>query len=226
MTERGNKEDKIVVFKLINNSKCGECGEELGAGRLLRLEKERPLCLGCADFADLLFLPSGDAALTRRASKYSDITAVVLKFSRARKRYERQGVLVTETALERAEVECLADEEARARARERAAERREEIDVAYRSSFAEEIRNAYPRCPPDEAVAIAEHACLKYSGRVGRTSAAKQLSKEAIDLAVRARVRHARTPYEKLLGRGWERAEARRKVAEEIEQILETWRGE
>ena len=37
--------------------------------------------------------------------------AVVLKWSRARAHYERQGILVGETALERAEQECLADTE-------------------------------------------------------------------------------------------------------------------
>jgi hypothetical protein len=48
--------------------------------------------------------------------------------------------------------------------------------------------SAYPACPPDADLAIAEHACEKYSGRVGRSSAAKDLSQDAIDLAVRAHV--------------------------------------
>jgi len=48
-------------------------------------------------------------ALTRRARKHSLLSAVVLKWSRARKHYERQGLLVEETALELAEDECLAD---------------------------------------------------------------------------------------------------------------------
>ena len=56
------------------------------------------LCLPCADLDHLVFLPSGDAALTRRAGKHSTLAAVVLKWSRARKRYERQGFLVEETA--------------------------------------------------------------------------------------------------------------------------------
>jgi hypothetical protein len=47
----------------------------------------------------------GDAALTRRAGKHSKLSAVVLKWSRARKRYERQGLLVEETVLQRAEDE-------------------------------------------------------------------------------------------------------------------------
>ena len=109
--------DDIVVFEILRESACAECGEELGRRQLLRLERERPLCLTCADLAHLVFLPSGDAALTRRASKHSKLRAVVVRFSRARKRYERQGVLVDEAALARAEAECLADADARSPAR-------------------------------------------------------------------------------------------------------------
>ena len=92
-------------------TKCAECGCELGDGNLLRVEKERPLCLDCADLGRLEFLPSGNTALTRRATKHSPLRAVVVRWSRTRKRYERQGILVTPAAIERAETECLADEE-------------------------------------------------------------------------------------------------------------------
>jgi hypothetical protein len=107
----------IVVFDILRDSACAECGEELRRGRLLRLEGDRPLCLACADLGHLVFLPRGDAALTRRAGQYSTLRAVVVRFSRTRKRYERQGILVEEAALARAEETCLADAEARARAR-------------------------------------------------------------------------------------------------------------
>jgi len=82
------------------------------------------LCLACADLDHLVFLPPGDAALTRRARKYSTLAAVVLKWSRARKRYERQGLLVEAQATEKAEQECLADIEVRERRREREAAKR------------------------------------------------------------------------------------------------------
>jgi hypothetical protein len=49
--------------------------------------------------------------------------------SRARRRYERQGILVEQEALERAEQECLADEHARERRRARDAVRREAEDA-------------------------------------------------------------------------------------------------
>jgi hypothetical protein len=73
------------------------------------------LCLACADLDHPVFLPAGDAALTRRATKASSLSAVVLRWSRARKRYERQGVLVEDPALTLAEEQCLSDEAARTR---------------------------------------------------------------------------------------------------------------
>ena len=220
-TER--KSDDIVVFEILRDSTCAECGDELGKGRWLRREKERPLCMACADVAHLIFLPRGDAALTRRASRYSSLKAVVVRFSRSRNRYERQGVLVEEAALARAEQECLADSDARARARERRAERDAEIDMQYRGEFASHICRLFPGCPEPKAIAIAEHACLKHSGRVGRTADAKRFDPEMITLAVRAHVRHVHTDYDQLLGSGWERYEARDRVLPQVDRLLERW---
>jgi hypothetical protein len=70
------------------------------------MDGQQPLCLKCAGLSDLVFLGAGDAKLTRRARKYSARSAVVVRFSRTRGRYERQGLLVEEEALKRAEAEC------------------------------------------------------------------------------------------------------------------------
>jgi len=168
-------------------------------------------------------LPAGDAALTRRASKYSTLAAAVVKWSRARKRYERQGLLVEAAALEQAEQECLADSEVRVRRREREAIHREELDRDYVARFGERVRQLFPRCPPNREKVIAEHACLKYSSRVGRSAAAKQLDAEAVRLAVIAHIRHTETPYDTLLAQGFERREARAQVVGQVEQVLAAW---
>ncbi|MGV8095023.1 MAG: hypothetical protein AB2L24_24480 [Mangrovibacterium sp.] len=122
-------------------------------------------------FSDLqsvvVFLPSGDAALTRRVGKYSTLSTVVVRWSKSRKRYERQGLLVEEQALEKAEEECLNDADARALKRERAAEKRAVIDKQFVADFANKIRRNYPQMPRGLEKAIANHACQKYSGRVG-----------------------------------------------------------
>jgi len=216
---------EIVVFWIVRDSACAECGEELGKGRFLRLDAGRPLCLACADLDHLVFLARGDAALTRRARRYSTLSAVVVRFSGTRERYERQGLLVEEAALARAEQECLADADARELARERAAERREALDETYVVAFGERIRQLFPGCPLNEQHAIAEHACRKHSGRVGRSAAAKDLDPDAVELAVRAHVRHVHTPYDDLLSRGVPRDEARDRVYPATVSMLEKWRA-
>jgi hypothetical protein len=218
-----NKSD-LTVFITTGESSCSECGEALGHHAWITLvEGKGALCLACADLDHLLFLAAGNAALTRRARKHSTLCAVVLRWSRARKRYERQGLLVEREALERAEEECLADEEARARRRERATARREDLDQQYIEAFAGRVRALYPHCPPGREAAIAEHACRKYSGRVGRSAAAKSYDEQAIRLAVVAHIRHTETPYDKLLSRGLDRWEARAQVEEMVERVLAMW---
>lgn len=212
------------VFITTTAATCTECGDDLGRRAWITLVQDQgALCLACADLDHLLFLPAGDAALTRRARKHSTLSPVVLKWSRARKRYERQGVLVEAQALEQAEEECLADADARARRRKRETERRAELDREYVQRFAARVREFYPRCPPGREVEIAEHACLKYSGRVGRSAAAKSLDEAAVRLAVTAHVRHAETDYDELLGSRYERWEARDQVAGAVARVLAEW---
>jgi hypothetical protein len=171
----------------------------------------------------LVFLPAGDATLSRRVKKASRLSLVVVRFSRARKRYERQGILVEEAALERAEEECLADEDARARRRLRAVERRNVEDVGFQARFVQEIRNLFPGCPDVRAEAIALHAAARGSGRVGRSAAGRALDEEAVRLAVAASVRHQDTPYDELLMSGVDRAGARDRVRDAVEAVLEVW---
>ena len=148
---------------------------------------------------------------------------MVLRWSRARKRYERQGLLVEEQALEQAEQDCLADSEARARRRERETTRREDLDRQYAEHFAARVRELYPRCPPGRETVIAAHACRKSSGRIGRSAAAKSLETDAIQLAVVAHVRHAETEYDELLAEGWDRWEARGTVEGAVSRLLAAW---
>ena len=218
------QKEEIKVFISHRESVCDECHEELGKKAWITLVRDKgALCLACADLDHLVFLPSGGAALTRRAKKHSVLSAVVLKWSRARKRYERQGLLVEERALELAEAECLADADLRARRREREAERRAELDETFVDRFAAKIREAFPRIVAGREQKIAEHACLKYSGRIGRSALGKKMDDLAVRLAVIAHIRHNETNYDELLGSGWERSDARGAVAEQVDAILNRW---
>lgn len=222
MPREGKQELKVFISN--RESVCGECGENLGTKAWITLAgKKGALCLACADLDHLLFLPSGDAALTRRAGKHSTLSAVVLKWSRVRKRYERQGLLVETEGLQKAEEECLADSEIRERRKEQDAARREVLDRRYVEQFADRVGELFPECPADRVYEIAEHACLKYSDRVGRSASAKALDEAAVLLAVVAHIRHRETEYDQLLARGEHRRRARAAVEEEVSRVLQRW---
>jgi hypothetical protein len=214
---------KVVVFSILRDSQCSKCKVELPSRSFLRMEGGQPLCMTCADLDHLVYLPRGDAALTRRAGKHSTLWAVVVRFSRTRKRYERQGVLVEEDAFTKAEEECFSDTEVRARRRERDAMRRREEDEELVERMAWKICQMLPACPRGEALRIAKHTAIRGSGRVGRSAAGRALEEDTIRLAVAAAVRHNHTHYDELLMKGWDRARAREEVLERVDQILTGW---
>lgn len=225
MPDGGRKRDSrsdLVVISALKNWSCAECG---GGGSLLTMDDRGPLCMSCADLGHLVFLQSGDAALTRRAKKASGLSAAVVRFSRARRRYERQGILVEEEALERAEAECLADAEVRARRREREGARRAEQDLDFQAEMAREIVQLYPGCPRARAAEIARHTGTRGSGRVGRSAAGRALDRGAIERAAAASVRHRDTGYDELLMSGLDRSEARLLVRDKVQRILDSWRN-
>ncbi len=94
--------NNLTIFITGREAVCDDCGDALGRDAWIMLtEEKQALCLACADLEHLLFLPAGDAALTRRSRKYSRLSAVVVKWNRRRKRYERQGLLVEAEGLGR-----------------------------------------------------------------------------------------------------------------------------
>ena len=101
--------DVVVIQPLNRDWICHRCG---GTGDLLIMEGPGPACLRCAGLGDLAFLSAGDALLTRRVKAQSARYAVVVRFSRSRRRYERQGVLIEPQAL--ADVERDLEERRRA----------------------------------------------------------------------------------------------------------------
>lgn len=223
LSERSARPPDLVVIWPHKTFTCSLCATE--SGGLLIMENGGPVCMACADMDHLVFLPSGDAALTRRAKAASQLSAVVVRFSRSRNRYERQGILVEEHALERAEASCLADQEARARRRRREAARRAEQDVDLQARMAAEIGRLFPGCPPARAEQIARHAASRGSGRIGRTAAGRTLDARTIELAVTASIRHEDTGYDELLMSGVDRDTARAQVRDAVMGMLDAWRS-
>ncbi|MFG2000761.1 DUF2293 domain-containing protein [Spirillospora sp. NPDC048911] len=221
LTAKENKVPDLVAILPLKEWTCAGCH---GTGEFLVMEDSEPHCLTCADMDHLVFLPSGDAALSRRAKKESGLSALVMRFNRRRKRYERRGVLIEEAALERAEEQCLADEDARARRRDRDRERRERLDVTFQGQMAAEILRLFPGCPAGRADEIARHAAVRGSGRVGRSAAGRALDENAVTLAVVASIRHLDTDYDEQLMSGVPRQDARAAIRTTVDTVLDGWR--
>src|SRR6185312_4777132 len=92
LVEEANRPPELVVIQPLNKDwKCHRCG---GTGGLLIMEPPGPACLRCVGLDNLEYVPSGNALLTRRVKAKSARTAIVVRFSKRRGRYERQGLLV------------------------------------------------------------------------------------------------------------------------------------
>ena len=103
LAEKASRAPDLVVIQPLNAAwTCHRCGAN---GDLLIMEKPGPACLRCVGLDDLAFLSAGDALLTRRAKAKSARHAVVVRFSKNRRRYERQGLLVEPQALRAAQRE-------------------------------------------------------------------------------------------------------------------------
>ena len=61
ITKAQNSPPDLVVVQPVRDWTCAECK---GTGDLLIMDDAGPLCLACADMDHLVFLPSGEAALT------------------------------------------------------------------------------------------------------------------------------------------------------------------
>jgi hypothetical protein len=97
LAEKVSRAPELVVIQPLNTEwTCHRCG---GSADLLMMETPGPACLRCAGLDDLAYLPAGDALLSRRAKAKSTRYAVVVRFSKTRRRYERQGLLVEPKAL-------------------------------------------------------------------------------------------------------------------------------
>ncbi|MFZ5967187.1 MAG: hypothetical protein ACOYVK_08425 [Bacillota bacterium] len=66
------KENELTVFIATKSSVCEDCGEQIEQGDYIVKEKnDNIICISCADLDHLIYLPSGNTALTGRARKHS-----------------------------------------------------------------------------------------------------------------------------------------------------------
>jgi len=181
LAERQSRPPDLLVIAASKPWTCAGCMAEFETGDLLMMEDAGPHCMDCVDLGHLEFLSAGNTALTRRAKKASWLSAVVVQWSRSRKRYERQGILAESGAIEHAEAECLADDEVRERRRLREEQRRSTADEQFAADLAAAIRTQFPRVARSSAppVSPATRVCGAAGGSAARARAAHSTPKRS-----------------------------------------------
>jgi hypothetical protein len=99
LAERLSRQPDLLVISSTKGWTFTSCR---GTMNFLFMEDQGPLCPDCTDLGHLVFLPAGDAALTRRAKRASRLSAVVVRWRRSARRYERVGVLAEAEAIDKA----------------------------------------------------------------------------------------------------------------------------
>ncbi len=108
--EKMDNPPELTVLRVFKDSECGECKKKISKGSFLFMDVAQPLCLSCAKLDELEYLPRGNPKLTRYVTKNSTTHRAVVEFSRFRKKYERQGILVEKEILKEAKKELLIED--------------------------------------------------------------------------------------------------------------------
>ncbi|CAN5165749.1 hypothetical protein BH10CYA1_BH10CYA1_61380 [soil metagenome] len=107
--EKPAAKKRNTVYLLARASRCHHCDMKLVRGDLVKLENKdddrEALCKTCAQLDAFVLVPKGKGQVTRLATKYSEISYVVLQWDETWKSYNRIGILAEPKAVERAEKE-------------------------------------------------------------------------------------------------------------------------
>lgn len=128
------------------------------------------------------------------------------------------GVVIRATDREKLEEGIRKRDASRATDEQKAA-RKEKKQEADTSAFTADIRLQFPAMPLEDVEACATHATEIGSGRVGRSSMAKNTTKKAVV----AYVRHKYTPYDSLLENGTSRDDARAQILHLVQRKVNEW---
>ncbi|KAF4216146.1 hypothetical protein CNMCM8980_007482 [Aspergillus fumigatiaffinis] len=179
-----------------------------------------PLEENCLDREPLrdnyVFVPKGDVYITRhcRTQTKESCRIVYVVYDNAGKR--NIGLRVPKDVY----AAVLKSAAATADLRAHAVKTRDEKDLSRARQI---LRNKFPLMPAESLETIVDHAFLKCSGRVGRTT--RKTDEQKANLAVEAHIRHTHTPYESLLDAGKARQEAREAVWDMVQAIKAAWEG-
>ncbi|KAL4934569.1 DUF2293 domain-containing protein [Aspergillus undulatus] len=167
--------------------------------------------------ANYVFVPAGNVYITRHCrSKTKESHRLVYKV------YDNTGMKALGIRVPK-DVHNTVLQSAKETAESRAAavKLRDEKDLAHSREL---LRLQFPLMPDEALETILQHAFLKGSGRVGRTSTTSDRHKGI--LAVEAHIRHKHTPYDQLLRDGKDREIARETVWPTVQAIRAAWTGQ
>lgn len=192
---------------------AGQCATCRDSSDLLVRNRAGGICPDCAGLGHLVYLPCGDAALTRHTNKAARASVAVMRVNVKRMAHERQGILTEQCAIELAAGQCLADPH---RLRRKAT-----VDERLRRKITDAIRAQFPGCPPARAAAIGYYAAV----RGGRRAHPAIDGPDAVRLAVAESVRRIDTDHDDLYLSGVDHTECRRRVQGRLDGILDAWRS-
>ncbi|KAE8147468.1 hypothetical protein BDV25DRAFT_160298 [Aspergillus avenaceus] len=216
-----------VLFGVGSNSKIRKRADRNASGRLWKYSKSGviphstdPLEKNCFLKEPMphgyVFVAKGDVYVTRncRAKTKESQRIVYLIYDNTGRR--TIGIRVP-SDIYTGVVESAA---ATAESRANAVKSRDAKDLAHARHV---LCTQFPLMPTESLETILDHAFLKGSGRVGRTTYVPDERKAG--LAVEAHIRHTHTSYEALLNAGKDREEARKAVWGMVCAIKAAWEG-
>lgn len=166
------------------------------------------------------FVPKGNVYITANCRKRTHAigaTVYLVVGPKVKGRANVKGIRVPYDVYQEV---AAAEQQTRAK---RAAQVQAKDDAGSRA-FEAEVRRLFPHAPPDSVAAIARHALVKRSRRVGRSTMMDMEHK--VRLAVVAHIRHVETDYEALLSKGgMEREDARRQTWQRTNEVADQWAG-
>ena len=214
--------EDLVVFSILRDSQCVECGEALWKGKFLFMEKERPLHAPISitsSTCPVVMLRSHDAPRStapfrRWSSDSAGLGATTsAKASWSKNPHFRKPNTNAFRTLARGRLGASATKYA--------------------------VSNRITICAPTSrmrsgsyfrAVRLPRRLPLRNTRRRAEAAgwdappAGKTLDKRAITAAAIAAIRHTHTRYDELLMSGFDRADARDAVREAVDRVLDIWR--
>jgi hypothetical protein len=199
------------------------CAISEPAGGEIRFWKEGWTPNGAIEIPDgYVRLARGNHFVTTQAKKLTKAMGqtVYVEMKKDRKRHFNSAIAcwVPEEVIEPIRRKEEETRERREKQQQRAAKAREKKHEAELTRLASRLGELYPGLDEVERMGVVRRAFEVGSNRVGRCTKLEEDKK--LELALIAHVRHTYTNYDELLTEFWDREDARRRIAYDVDAIM------